>query len=326
MPNPFVKLWKYFNAVGERQDRREGRPQDPDRAGDRGRAAAPPGAGQPGRGGARQPAAAGDAAEPASWVRSRSCRRRPARRWCWPTRPAPRATRRRPREYENAAQAFATQLVAAEQAMEDLKRSHDEALQAAEQARAAVEQSRMRLQTDAGRAHQADEPARAGARCRSTSPPRSAGQRALRAGQHAQPERGARQDRGAATPTRWARPSSPRPRSRAACSRCRRPRSTWPAPPGWSRSGPRSAAVARRHRRSRAARRPARSAPARRPSTGSSDRGPAGGRAGGAPRVVRGRRPALSRPSAAASGGPARRCGHSGRSATAPPGSAGTTR
>ena len=51
-------------------------------------------------------------------------------------------------EYENAAQAFATQLVAAEQAMEDLKRSHDEALQAAEQARGAVEQSRMRLQTE----------------------------------------------------------------------------------------------------------------------------------------------------------------------------------
>jgi phage shock protein A len=50
-------------------------------------------------------------------------------------------------EYENAAQAFATQLVAAEQAMEDLKRSHDEALGAAEQARGAVEQSRMRLQT-----------------------------------------------------------------------------------------------------------------------------------------------------------------------------------
>jgi phage shock protein A len=50
-------------------------------------------------------------------------------------------------EYESAAQAFATQLVAAEQSMEDLKRSHDEALQAAEQARGAVEQSRMRLQT-----------------------------------------------------------------------------------------------------------------------------------------------------------------------------------
>jgi phage shock protein A len=50
-------------------------------------------------------------------------------------------------EYESAAQAFATQLVAAEQSMEDLKRSHDEALQAAEQAKGAVEQSRMRLQT-----------------------------------------------------------------------------------------------------------------------------------------------------------------------------------
>jgi len=50
-------------------------------------------------------------------------------------------------EYENAAQAFATQLVAAEQGVEDLKRSHDEALQAAEQAKGAVEQSRMRLQT-----------------------------------------------------------------------------------------------------------------------------------------------------------------------------------
>jgi phage shock protein A len=50
-------------------------------------------------------------------------------------------------EYEQAAQAFATQLVSAEQAMEDLKRSHDEALQAAEQAKGAVEQSRMRLQS-----------------------------------------------------------------------------------------------------------------------------------------------------------------------------------
>ncbi|MCU1607629.1 MAG: Phage shock protein PspA [Modestobacter sp.] len=50
-------------------------------------------------------------------------------------------------EYDTAAQAFATQLVAAEQSMEDLKRSHDEALQAAEQAKGAVEQSRMRLQT-----------------------------------------------------------------------------------------------------------------------------------------------------------------------------------
>ena len=50
-------------------------------------------------------------------------------------------------DYESAAAEFATQLVSAEQSVEDLKRSHDEALQAAEQARGAVEQSRMRLQT-----------------------------------------------------------------------------------------------------------------------------------------------------------------------------------
>ena len=50
-------------------------------------------------------------------------------------------------DYEQAAQAFATQLVGAEQSVEDLKRSHDEALQAAEQAKGAVETSRMRLQS-----------------------------------------------------------------------------------------------------------------------------------------------------------------------------------
>lgn len=49
-------------------------------------------------------------------------------------------------EYESAAASFATQLVSAEQSVEDLKRSHDEALAAAEQAKGAVEQSRMRLQ------------------------------------------------------------------------------------------------------------------------------------------------------------------------------------
>src|SRR3712207_7824068 len=42
------------HGLRQRQDRREGRPEDPDRAGDRGRAAAPPGAGQPGGGGDRK--------------------------------------------------------------------------------------------------------------------------------------------------------------------------------------------------------------------------------------------------------------------------------
>ncbi|GIJ45901.1 phage shock protein A [Virgisporangium aliadipatigenens] len=49
-------------------------------------------------------------------------------------------------DYENAAQAFATQLVAAEQSMEDLKTLHDQALGAAAQARRAVENNSMILQ------------------------------------------------------------------------------------------------------------------------------------------------------------------------------------
>ncbi len=50
-------------------------------------------------------------------------------------------------KYEQTAQAFATQLVAAEQQMEDLKAMHDSALQAAEQAKKAVENNAMNLQT-----------------------------------------------------------------------------------------------------------------------------------------------------------------------------------
>ena len=50
-------------------------------------------------------------------------------------------------KYEQTAQAFATQLVAAEQQMEDLKKMHDQALQAAQQAKKAVEQNAMQLQS-----------------------------------------------------------------------------------------------------------------------------------------------------------------------------------
>jgi phage shock protein A len=49
-------------------------------------------------------------------------------------------------EYTNAAEAFAAQLVTAEQSVEDLKSLHDQALQAAEQAKKAVEQNAMVLQ------------------------------------------------------------------------------------------------------------------------------------------------------------------------------------
>jgi phage shock protein A len=48
--------------------------------------------------------------------------------------------------YENTAQVFATQLVSAEQGMEDLKTLHDQALGAAAQARKAVENNAMILQ------------------------------------------------------------------------------------------------------------------------------------------------------------------------------------
>src|SRR6202023_3336316 len=48
-------------------------------------------------------------------------------------------------EYTNAAEAFAAQLVTAEQSVEDLKGLHDQALQAAAQAKKAVEQNAMVL-------------------------------------------------------------------------------------------------------------------------------------------------------------------------------------
>ena len=48
-------------------------------------------------------------------------------------------------EYENAAEAFAAQLVTTEQSVEDLKQLHDQALQQAQQAKAAVERNAMAL-------------------------------------------------------------------------------------------------------------------------------------------------------------------------------------
>ena len=52
-------------------------------------------------------------------------------------------------EYENAAEAFAAQLVTAEQSVEDLKSLHDQALQQATQAKQAVERNSMQLQQKA---------------------------------------------------------------------------------------------------------------------------------------------------------------------------------
>ena len=50
-------------------------------------------------------------------------------------------------QYEQTAQSFATQLVAAEQQMEDLKQMHDQSLGAAQKAKEAVEQNAYRLKT-----------------------------------------------------------------------------------------------------------------------------------------------------------------------------------
>ncbi len=49
-------------------------------------------------------------------------------------------------EYENAAEAFAAQLVTAEQSVEDTKQLHDQSLQQADQAKKAVERNSMALQ------------------------------------------------------------------------------------------------------------------------------------------------------------------------------------
>lgn len=49
-------------------------------------------------------------------------------------------------EYENAAEAFAAQLVTSEQQVEDTKKLHDQSLQQAEQAKKAVERNSMALQ------------------------------------------------------------------------------------------------------------------------------------------------------------------------------------
>ena len=117
-------------------------------------------------------------------------------------------------EYENAALAFATQLVAAEQSMEDLKRSHDEALQAAEQARGAVEKSRMRLQTTlAERTKLMSQLEQAKMQEHVAASMRQVNELPAPGNTRASRRSATRSRRG--TPTRSGRPSWPRPRSRA---------------------------------------------------------------------------------------------------------------
>ena len=75
-------------------------------------------------------------------------------------------------QYEETAQVFATQLVSAEQQMEDLKAMHDQALQAAEQAKQAVEQNAMAAADRSWPSGPSCCPSSTRQRCRSRSPRR----------------------------------------------------------------------------------------------------------------------------------------------------------
>lgn len=97
-------------------------------------------------------------------------------------------------EYNNAAEAFAAQLVTAEQSVEDLKGLHDQALQAAGQAKKAVEQNAMMLQQRSPSAPSCSASS-SRRRCRSRCLRRCGDERAVGARCHAEPGRGSRQDR-----------------------------------------------------------------------------------------------------------------------------------
>jgi hypothetical protein len=100
-------------------------------------------------------------------------------------------------DYENTAQVFATQLVAAEQSMEDMKTLHDQALGAAGQARRAVENNAMILQQKLAERtkllSQLEQAAHAG----DHRPIAGVDELAGRAGQHPVARRRARADRAA---------------------------------------------------------------------------------------------------------------------------------
>ncbi len=123
-------------------------------------------------------------------------------------------------QYEQTAQTLATQLVSAEQSMEDLKTLHDQALGAAAQARKAVENNAMILQQKLAERtkllSQLEQAKMQETVARSlesmSSLPRPATPRRW--------TRCATRSSGG-TPTRWAAPSWPATRSRAACWRSR---------------------------------------------------------------------------------------------------------
>ena len=195
MANPFIKAWKYLMALVQLEGRRVRRPEGADPAGHRGRAASAPGAVPAGRGRDRQPAPAGDEAEPAARRHREAAGQRPP--GAHARRPGQRATgdAAKATEYNNAAEAFAAQLVTAEQSVEDLKALHDQALQAAGQAEEGRRAERDGAAAEDRRAHQAAQPARAGQDAGAGERVAALDERDRRARQHPQPRRGPRQDR-----------------------------------------------------------------------------------------------------------------------------------
>ena len=140
-------------------------------------------------------------------------------------------------EYEQTAQAFATQLVAAEQQMEDLKGLHDQALQAAAAGQEGGRENAMLLQPKLAertkllsQLEQAKMQEQVSASLQSMSQLPAPGNTPSLDEVRDKIER------------RYANALGPaelrRIRSRAGCSRCRSRRWTWPATPGWSRSAP----------------------------------------------------------------------------------------
>jgi phage shock protein A len=122
-------------------------------------------------------------------------------------------------EYENTAQVFATQLVAAEQSMEDLKTLHDQALGAAGQARKAVENNAMLLQQKiAERTKLLSQLEQA--KMRETIARSLEGVSQLSARQHPSLDE-VRERSSEGTPRRWADRSWPRTPWKVACSKCK---------------------------------------------------------------------------------------------------------
>ena len=171
-------------------------------------------------------------------ARSSGCRPRPGRRWCSPTRPGPRATRRRRPSTSRPRRSSPPSWSPPSSRWRTSRRLHDQALQAAAQARKAVENNAMLLQqklaertkllSQLEQAKMQETVASvAASRCRELAAPGNT------------PSLDEVREK---IERRYAnalgRPSSPPTRSRAGCSRSRSRPSTWPATRGWSRSGP----------------------------------------------------------------------------------------